>query len=315
MGNAPLVSPMQRVLEDLFRHNRIVLRRGALFDCTPGALPLEDLRIQQRIEGLLIGLAVGDALGHATEWQYDPERRHREFGTIVDHVGPAWTTPGRISDDTQLSFWTVECLLTHGAFDFDALVAWFVERRNRIVGGGRNTAGALARHAERLRGGAPPLHACPGDPSGRTRQRVRHAVLAVAPPASAAAVPATLGRRGVGDLCHARPSGGDGGHAGLRPSAVGDPAAAARRGPGTEWWLDEFVHVARELEAIPLPFVLGGDSVPSYFRGFDGYLWEFIDTQVRQAWQRGVSVRDACSLAGFGSGPTVFRACRPCCTF
>jgi ADP-ribosylglycohydrolase len=37
-------------------------------------------------------------------------------------------------------------------------------------------------------------------------------------------------------------------------------------------------------------------------RNFDGSLWEFIEGPVRKAWRRGMSVRDACSLAGFGSG-------------
>jgi ADP-ribosylglycohydrolase len=298
-----MVTPTQHILEDLFRHRRIALRRGALFDRTPGELPLDDLRIQQRIEGMLIGLAVGDALGHATEWQYDPERRHREFGTIVDHVGTAGTKPGRISDDTQMSFWTVECLLAHGAFDFEALVAWFVERRDRIVGGGRNTAGALARHAERLRGVGPPLHACPGDP--RSDGRGNGCVMRFSPlllphlrrPSPQLWVELALGTFAT----HGHPAALAAtlayGH--LLWEILRRPVGEA---PAPEWWLDEFVGVARELEAEPLPFVLGGNGLPSYFRGFDGYLWEFVDTQVRQAWRRGVSVRDACSLAGFGSG-------------
>jgi hypothetical protein len=43
------------------------------------------------------------------------------------------------------------------------------------------------------------------------------------------------------------------------------------------------------------------DPLPAYFRGFQGSLWQFIDTRVRDAWRRGVGVLEACSPAGFGS--------------
>src|SRR5262245_5354463 len=152
------------MLEELFAARRIQLRRGSIFDHQPEPLDLDDLRQNQRIEGMLLGLAVGDALGHSTEWKYDADARHREFGTIVDHIAPGNSTPGRISDDTQLSFWTLQCLLDRGHFDFETLTQCFVARRDRIVGMGRNTSAALMRHAERFRTGSPAIHECAGDP-------------------------------------------------------------------------------------------------------------------------------------------------------
>ena len=65
--------------------------------------------------------------------------------------------------------------------------------------------------------------------------------------------------------------------------------------------LDEYVRIARDLETVPLPFPLNTDPIPAWFKDFRGSLCEFIDTRVRAAWRRGVSVRDACSLEGFGS--------------
>jgi hypothetical protein len=72
--------------------------------------------------------------------------------------------------------------------------------------------------------------------------------------------------------------------------------------PAPEWWLDEFLRVAGDLAPWPWPFQLSSDAVPAYFRDFDGTLCEFINTRVRAAYRRGVSLRDACSITGFGSG-------------
>ena len=299
-GRAP---DADRGLDRLFSNQHIALRRGAIFDHTPAELNLDDLQAHQRVQGMLVGLAVGDALGHSTEWQYDPDRRHREFGTIVDHVSPSSSQPGRISDDTQMSFWTLEYLLARGALDFEQLASWFVERRGRIVGGGRNTAGALARHAERLRGGGPPWYACAGDP--RMEGRGNGAVMRFAPlllphlrrPSTQLWADLTLGTL----VTHGHPAALSAtiafGH--LLWEILRRPVGDA---PTPLWWLDEYVRVARDLEAWPLSFAQADDGLPARFRGFAGCLWEFIDTRVREAWRRGLPVRDACSLAGFGSG-------------
>src|SRR5437764_14886561 len=97
-------SRQRRMLNELFAGGAIGLRGGAVFDRTPPPVDLDELRTNRRVEGLLLGLAVGDALGYSTEWHYDPEQRRREFGTILDHVASAHAGAGSVSDDTQLSF-------------------------------------------------------------------------------------------------------------------------------------------------------------------------------------------------------------------
>jgi ADP-ribosylglycohydrolase len=291
------------MLDDLFSTGRIKLRRGDIFDQQPAALDLDDLRQNQRIEGMLLGLAVGDALGHSTEWKYDSNTRHKEFGTIVDHVAAGNVPGGRISDDTQFSFWTLQTLLERGSFDFETLARCFVEQRDRVVGMGRNTAAALSRHAERLRTGYPPAHQCAGDPEvdGRGNGTVMRLAPLVLP-----------------HLRHPSPRL----YADLALAALvthSHPAALAAtvalghilwevlrrpigRAPEPEWWLNEFVRVASQLEPSPPRYGPGRPPEPDLLRNFDGSLWEFIEGPVRKAWRRGMSVRDACSLAGFGSG-------------
>lgn len=294
---------MNAMLDDLFSTGRIKLRRGGIFDQQPLPLDLDDLRKNQRVEGMLVGLAVGDALGHSTEWKYDSDSRHREFGTIVDHVAVGSLPGGRISDDTQFSFWTLQTLLEHGRFDFELLACCFVERRERVVGMGRNTSAALARHAERLRTGFPLPHQCAGDPEvdGRGNGTVMRLAPLVLPhlrqPSPALYSDLVLAAL----VTHSHPAALAAtvalGH--LLWEVLRRPLG---RAPEPEWWLNEFVRVASQLEPAPPRYGPGRPPVPDLLRDFDGCLWEFVEGPVRKAWRRGMSVRNACSLTGFGSG-------------
>jgi ADP-ribosylglycohydrolase len=291
------------MLDDLFSTGWIKLRRGEIFDQPPAALDLDDLRQNQRVEGMLLGLAAGDALGHSTEWKYDSNTRHKEFGTIVDHVAAGNVPGGRISDDTQFSFWTLQTLLERGSFDFEMLARCFVERRDRAVGMGRNTAAALSRHAERLRTGYPPAHECAGDPEvdGRGNGTVMRLAPLVLPHLRhpSPALYADLALAALVTHSH--------------PAALAATVALGHmlwellrrpigRAPEPEWWLNEFVRVASQLEPSPPRYGPGRPPAPDLLRDFEGSLWEFVEGPVRRAWRRGMSVRDACSLAGFGSG-------------
>lgn len=90
-----------------------------------------------RIRGMLLGLAIGDALGNTSESMLRGARRMR-FGEVREylpnrHAGGAGV--GLPSDDTQLAFWTLEHLLEHGRIEPDALARLFCS--GRIFGMGR----------------------------------------------------------------------------------------------------------------------------------------------------------------------------------
>ena len=73
----------------------------------PESLPFD------RIEGMLLGLAIGDALGNTTESQ-KPLTRSTNRGEIRDYQPHPYAgnqAVGLPSDDTQLAFWTLEQLL------------------------------------------------------------------------------------------------------------------------------------------------------------------------------------------------------------
>lgn len=72
----------------LFETHQIDLQRGPLFDHPPSPLPPAfDFG---RIEGMMLGLAIGDALGNSTEGKLPPERQalHGEIRDCRPH--PRW---------------------------------------------------------------------------------------------------------------------------------------------------------------------------------------------------------------------------------
>lgn len=103
-----------------------------------------------KIEGMMIGLAIGDALGNTSE-SLNPDDRRRIHGWIDGYLPNRHAGQRRVglpSDDSQLAFWTIESLLAHRPFDPQALGALFASRRHAIYGGGRATAAALEKLAE-----------------------------------------------------------------------------------------------------------------------------------------------------------------------
>ena len=83
-----------------------------------------------RIRGMLLGLAIGDALGNTSESLPVLERESR-YGEIRDYLPNSRAAGHRVglpSDDSQLAFWTLESLLERRGLDPDDLSARFASR-------------------------------------------------------------------------------------------------------------------------------------------------------------------------------------------
>ena len=100
-----------------------------------------------KVEGMLLGLAIGDALGNITEGLLPGERRE-DFGEIRDYIGFDDESIGFPSDDTQLAFWTLEQLLTDDEFVPENVAARFAN--NVIVGIGATVQQFLRNRADGL---------------------------------------------------------------------------------------------------------------------------------------------------------------------
>jgi hypothetical protein len=106
-------------LNQLFADSLIALRPGFLFNSPPPALPAGFAF--DRAEGMMLGLAIGDAMGITTEGMFPDERRrhHEEIRDYLAnryvHLQAVEPARGYPSDDTQMAFWTLEQLLADRA--------------------------------------------------------------------------------------------------------------------------------------------------------------------------------------------------------
>jgi len=107
--------------------------------------------LADRVRGMLLGVAIGDALGNRTESML-PHEREAKHGRITGYLPSRYANgapAGTPSDDTQLTFRAVEQLLADGALDPDELA--FRIANDRIFGIGT----ATLDFCNALRTGAP----------------------------------------------------------------------------------------------------------------------------------------------------------------
>jgi ADP-ribosylglycohydrolase len=227
---------------------------------------------------MLLGLAIGDALGNTTEGQSPGERRETR-GEIRDYLPNRYAgqrAVGLPADDSQLAFWTLEHLLEHGRIIPGRLAEVFARRRIFGIGqtvrafrGAFDAGGAWYEAAQRSAGNGALMRIAPvvvpylGRPS---RDLWADAVLAGAvthnDPSSIAACVSFAGLLGE--------------------------ALSLKGPPRPEWWLDRYCERARSIE---------GEAVLEPRRPglrYRGPIWRFVDTEVRDALRRDVATLEAC---------------------
>jgi ADP-ribosylglycohydrolase len=130
----------QRLNEELLQE---LINKGYVSE-VPAASPpreLEELLDLEAIdaraaEGMMIGGAVGDALGYPAE-SMSHEERARKYGYIEGFISNERTRGARgvVSDDTQMSFDTLIVLLANGYLDLEDLASIFSSHRLFGIGG------------------------------------------------------------------------------------------------------------------------------------------------------------------------------------
>ena len=71
------------LINDLLAKHRIRMRNSEVFNISPPHLPVSFTF--EKVEGMLLGLAVGDALGYPTEGK-KPGDRYSKYGEIRDYI-------------------------------------------------------------------------------------------------------------------------------------------------------------------------------------------------------------------------------------
>jgi ADP-ribosylglycohydrolase len=284
----------RRLLDQLFERQEIDLRRGPLFDVAPGdplhppPMPAVD---GERIEGMLIGVAIGDALGATTEFMR-PGERAAAYGEIRDYLPNRHAEGAPIgipSDDTQLTFRALEQLLrSHGRY-VPAKVARNLAR-GPVFGLGRTVRHFLIaseagetvpwhRWAKKSAGNGALMRispiVLPTLAEGGTDLWVDAALLAMTTHNDSAAIAAAMGFAGI-----------------YRE------LLSATEPPPPAWWPERFTAVARQVEIDPFY-----RSRRPELADFQGPLWRLVEEEVLPAYERGDGIVEA--GARFGSGAYV----------
>jgi len=268
-GNAEL-------LERLFASGVIDLRRGELFDRCPPSLPTAF--DWDRIDGMLLGLAIGDALGNTSEGMLPAERRER-YGEIRDYVPHPWhKTLGMPTDDTQLAFWTLDQLLRDDGFVPERVAQRLASER--IFGIGHAVAEAMSD----LRAGERPWYEC-GAPSAGNGALMRIAPMLVpyvrSPPSELWADTALSAIVTHNDAASTS--------ACLAFIAMLWQLLGMDEPPEPSWWRRTYVAAARDLEGETRYAPRGG-----VFAAYNGPLWRFVDERLATAEAHDLTAFAAC---------------------
>lgn len=267
----------REMLDRLFASGGIRLGRGSIFDLVLGAKPPGfDFG---KVEGMLLGLAIGDALGNTTEGKL-PSQRSKEHGEIRDylpnrHVGGARV--GLPSDDTQLAFWTLEQLIDDRSFVPQRVAVRF--SKDTIFGIGST----VRQFRDNLQRGKPWEECGPQSAGNGSLMRIAPIVVPHLRTGGAdlwvdTALCAMITHNDAAAIA-----------ACMSLVALIWDALDMTRAPAPEWWLDRYVAIARELETGTAYVPRGGK-----FQDYSGPVWTFIRDKVASAYHKRLPVREAC---------------------
>lgn len=261
------------VLEFFLRTGHIPIDRGGPFDIT---LPAQTSVDFDDVRGMMLGLAIGDALGAPSEG-INPKTRREKYGDIETYQ-PNRDDRRRVgipTDDSQLAFWTLEQMLANDGFDPDAVAERLCE--GQIYGIGSSTRRFIGNYkdddqawfvagVDSAGNGAlmriPPMlvpHV-----SRQTTLWADTALSAMITHRNSSSIAASLAFvRILWQLLHWSDA------------------------PRTTWWVEEFVAMARDVERDGSLTTKRGASLD-----FEGPLWEFVDRHVKPAYRDDQTVQE-----------------------
>jgi len=233
-----------------------------------------------KVEGMLLGLAIGDSLGNTSE-SLLPQQRKDRFGCINSYLPNRYAAGQRIglpSDDTQMAFWTLEQLLANGYLEPQYLGLAF--SRRQIFGIGKSVREFLRK----FKSGTPWMHS--GAPSAGNGALMRIAPVLI-PYLKNPSCNLWSDTLLAAHLTH------DDALSNVSCVAFVDllwKLMAMRDIPEPAWWLNTFIETCECLEPNQIYQPRVGHPV-----GFSGTLSQLLKQYVIPALEQEFSVVDACA--------------------
>lgn len=284
-GLEPDAAALRSLLDELFAAGHIALRHSQLFDRAPP--PLAPGFEFDRIDGMMLGLAIGDALGRPSEGRI-PAKRRATHGEVRDYVAGrrAKGGLGLPSDDTQLAYWTLEQLIEDGRFVPHRVAARLCE--GTVFGMGQ-TVSAFRRNFKKAK--LPWTQCGPASAGNGALMRIAPILIPhLREPSPSLWVDAALAAM----LTHNDSASNAAcvAFVAMLWELLGRSAGDA---PDQHWWLDRYVELARELETGASYQPRGGK-----YQDYAGPVWAFVEQRVAHALGRNLPTVDACD--GWYSG-------------
>lgn len=266
----------RHIFETFIKNGNININRSPIFDLS---LPkINPSNLIDKIEGMLLGIAIGDSLGAPSE-SLLPRNRRDEYGEIKDYLANRYDnkTIGYPSDDTQLTFWTLEQLIEDKTFIPENVATKFCS--GHIYGIGKTVRQFLHNHnVKKL-----DWYQCGPDSAGNG------ALMRISP----IIIPHLL--EGGNDiwidtaLCAMITHNNSASIAScISYIYVLSKLLEMNDTPDTEWWFENFISILKELELDQSYTPRGGT-----FLGYQGPLWKYCDVVIHEAIQKNLSVLEA----------------------
>ena len=274
------------LLTELINEGHIRLNRGAILDSLP--IPLSKYFTFDKIEGMLLGAAIGDSLGATSEGLTGRKRLsvHGEIRNYLPGHRSNNQPIGVPTDDSQLTFWTLkQLILDHGLIP-DNLAKRFC--RHHITGIGSTVRNFVGNYKD--------LHKAwyiSGEDSlgNGALMRISPAVVPYIrnphPSMYAdAAINAMMTHNSYANnaACIA--------HVNMLWQLL-----SMNKTPDRSWWTETFAGVSRDLEG-DTNYHTGKNSQYKY----SGPLWQYIDMVVNEALRNDYSSLEACEKWGSWAG-------------
>ncbi len=232
-----------------------------------------------RVEGMMLGLAIGDSLGKPTEGML-PENRRAKYGEIRDYV-PAPFSDGPIglpSDDTQLAFWTLEQMIADRGFKPEKVAERF--SLDKIFGLGAS----VRRFLSNYNSGSPWYESGPKSAGNGALMRIAPMLIPHLKTASPelwvdTALSAMITHNDSASIS-----------ACLSFMNMLWELLKMKTPPEPDWWLETYVKISKDLEVDNTYKPRGGS-----FTDYRGKIWRFVQDRVGAAFDKDLSVLDACN--------------------